>query len=99
MMPSGVPRAESQGGKRCSSGRIRAFAAEGRLKVAASRILASRHSKPARAKRVGSRTAPTKPSISRRFDGQVKKARILETTKNIGDAFAARRAMDGTRPQ
>jgi hypothetical protein len=87
-MPSGAPRAGFHGGKRCSSGSINALPSGEKEQIASSRRLASRHCSPVRAKRVASSSAPAKPSTIRRLDGQVRKPRIFEATKNIGASLA-----------
>src|SRR5262245_31475202 len=85
-MPSGGPRAGFHGWKRCSSGSISALPSGENPQIASSSMLARMHCGPARAKRVVTSSAPKKPSTTMRFDGQVRKPRIFETTKNIAPA-------------
>jgi hypothetical protein len=87
-MPSGTPRALSQGGKRCSSGSISALpSGESPLTASTSRLpTVSRH--PARAKRVRASAAPTSAMTSIRLEGIAKKPRTLERMKNMRGAVA-----------
>src|SRR5437667_1163053 len=83
-MPSGAPRAGFHGGNRSSSGRMSALPSGEKPQIASSRMLATRHCSPARAKRVASSNAPTSPSTISTLEGSAKKPRIFERTKNIG---------------
>src|SRR5712691_11867279 len=83
-MPSGAPRRASQGAQRCSKGMMRALPIGDSPRTARTTRLPTASRRPARAKRVGSRTRPASPIEITRLDGVAKKPRTWERTKNIG---------------
>src|SRR5258708_29221671 len=84
MMPSGAPRAASQGGKRSSKGIISTLPIGERPRIARMMRLANASHRPARTKRVVSSKKPTIPVKITRLDGLAKKPSNFERTKNMG---------------
>src|SRR5712692_5833265 len=93
MMPSGAPRPASQGGKRCSSGRISALPIGESPRMARTRRLPATSRRPARASRVRQSTSPRRPIETTKFEGMAKKPRILESTKNMSPPPAGSRGL------
>src|SRR5262249_54385850 len=82
-IPAGAPRAESQTGKRCSRGMIKALPSGAKPIRANSRRLPITSHRPARANGVRTSSTPRIPSAMMRFDGAPRKPRIFEKTKNM----------------
>src|SRR5262249_41524254 len=82
-MPSGAPRAGSQGGKRCSSGSIRRLPSGDRPATAIRTTLVTMSQLASRRIGVSRRTMPTKPISTKRFDGTTRTPRSFESTKNM----------------
>src|SRR2546423_14148492 len=82
-IPSGAPAAASQGGKRCSSGRISALPSGESPQIASATTPPIRSRQPTRANRVHTSAAPKSASTMRRLDGMAKKPKIFDVTKNI----------------
>src|SRR5216683_1764133 len=93
MMPSGAPRPASQGGKRCSSGRISTLPIGESPRMARTRRLPATSRRPARASRVRQSTSPRRPIETTKFEGMAKKPRILESTKNMSPPPAGSRGL------
>src|SRR5262249_47798261 len=81
-MPSGAPRAGSQGGKRCSSGYNRRFPSGRNPQIASISIDAIKSLRPSGAKRVASRMTPRMPMRTRMFVGSSMTPTVLDSTKN-----------------
>src|SRR5262245_63826673 len=82
-MPAGAPPAASQGGNRCSNGRMSALPTGERPSTARRTRLATTRRRPARPKRVGHSNRPRMPIETMRLEGMAKKPMTFEATKNM----------------
>src|SRR5271170_1509065 len=98
MMPSGAPRDTSQGGKRCSSGRIRILPSGENPTKAISTRLVTMSQLARRRNRVHNSASPISPMKIRTFDGSAKKPRVLDRVKNIRVVFLPRYVSRVLRP-
>src|SRR6202051_1902741 len=81
-IPSGAPREAAHGGKRCSSGRIKALPSGDSPATARSAMLVTTSQLARRVNRVHRRIRPAMPIEIRILDGSAKKPSILERMKN-----------------